>query len=110
MRQIKEQIEKLTNSELVNLWNEYCDRDNRQDNIIYTLDDCTLDSIFVNPSDVIKHMGVFNYYDDYFTFNGYGNMCSFSNVFDTYSPFCIGDICDWLEDNPDVADEYDIEL
>lgn len=106
---LMEKLENLYDSELVSLWNDFCKVDSRQENLIYDLDDYTLDGVFESASEVLKNLGEFDYDDDYFAYDGYGYINSFSGALDTYSPVDLDMLVDWLEDNIDVADEYGLE-
>lgn len=102
-------MENLCDCELVSLWNDFCEVDNRQENVIYDLDDYTIDSVFEYASEALKNLGEFDYGDDYFAYDGYGYINSFSGALDTFSPVDLDMLVDWLEENTDIADEYGLE-
>ena len=77
-RVLEEYINKLDDSEIIALHNEYCDAVNGYDNHIYYMSD--FDEIMANtePWEVARscYYGDFRPCDEYFYFNGYGNLAS----------------------------------
>lgn len=71
----------MTTQDKVNLLNEYYDAVNYMDDRIYDFDDYTINELFSNPWDALRatHFGDTNFTDDYFHFNGYGNIETLSD-------------------------------
>lgn len=76
--EVKEFLENLTDEELKAIWNEYCERNNYYDNIIYNMYE--FDDIMQNetPEGIALKIfyGDFKITDDYFMFDGYNNLKS----------------------------------
>lgn len=106
---LMEKLENLCDCELIGIWNDFCKVDNRQENVIYDLDDYMLDGVFEYASEALKNLGEFDYNDDYFSYDDYGDINSFSGALDTFSPIDLDKLVDWLEENTDIADEYGLE-
>lgn len=101
---MKEKIIELLNNmdctDLVNIHREYCSQTNCFDDEIFSMD--TFDEVF-NDSDPWNiacriFYGEFNPNDDYFTFNGYGNLVSLSE-YNIGEYVYIDDIADYIIDN-----------
>ena len=77
--EIKNYLENLNDYELVAIWNDYCDKNNYYDNKIYNTDN-DFDWLFENesPTKIAESVcfGNFNANDNYFIFDGYGNLKS----------------------------------
>ena len=56
------------------------------------------------------YYGSYNYPDDYFCFNGYGNLDSFNYWDDEKSPVDVDELADWLIENGDADFEIDTDL
>lgn len=95
-------IENWSNDELVNAWNLHCDKKGDMDERIENM--CFFDELFqhLSPTEVIDKVKGCNFCtgDDYFAFNGYGNLESFTDVSD-YSRFSYGELAEYLVDNGD---------
>ena len=85
----KEELEELEEQEVVDLWNDYCENNNRggegiRANRIYNMDD--LDDVLGRmwPSDLLDTIDFnrFNECDSYFGYNGYGYIESFDTPYD----------------------------
>lgn len=79
---ITEYLNGLSDSELVNIHNEYCQSCNYSDDEIFINDEDFFNTYFEN--DVLGAVraasyGEFNYSHKYVKFNGYGNLDSFNN-------------------------------
>lgn len=119
--QVMDVLKNLDDSELVYVWNEYCDRVNYYDDCIYSMDE--LDEIFIGQdvtyilnrvffgSDQFNSDSSFNPNRDYFTFNGYGNLVSlecigyneYADKF-MYSGLDIDAVIDYILDNMDALE------
>lgn len=99
---VMETIENLSSDEAVSLWNEYCSKDGRMDDYIYSMNE--FDEIMGNmtPLDVARtcYYGEFCPADDYFWFNGYANLESsdFPSM-DDKSPFYAKELATWIIKN-----------
>ena len=85
----KEELEELEELEVVDLWNDYCENNNRggegiRANKIYHMED--LDDILGKmwPSDLLDTVDFnrFSEGDSYFGYNGYGYIESFDTPYD----------------------------
>lgn len=71
--ELKELLENLTDSELVEVWNEYCDNNRCYDDKIEYMDDfdCLMEGN--SPTKILESVAKdFSTYDDYFKFGIYG--------------------------------------
>ena len=88
--------------ELVNAWNLRCEKKAYMDEFIENMS--SFDEMFQNlsPLEIIDKVKGCNFCtgDDYFAFNGYGNLESFSYVED-YSRFSYEELAEYLVDNGD---------
>lgn len=88
--------------EIVDAWNLRCDENNYMDDRIEYMD--TFDELFcgLKPSEIAEkvYKRDFNTGDDFFAFNGYGNLESFSDVED-YSRFSYEELAEYLAENGD---------
>ena len=88
--------------ELVNAWNLRCEKKEYMDEFIENMS--SFDEMFQNlsPLEIIDKVRGCNFCtgDDYFAFNGYGNLESFSYIED-YSCFSYEELAEYLVDNGD---------
>ena len=88
--------------ELVNAWNLRCEKKGYMDEFIENMN--SFDEMFQNlsPLEIIDKVRGCNFCtgDDYFAFNGYGNLESFSYIED-YSCFSYEELAEYLVDNGD---------
>ena len=95
-------IENWSNDELVDAWNLRCDKKGDMDERIENM--CFFDEMFqhLSPTEVIDKVKGCNFCtgDDYFAFNGYGNLESFTDASD-YSRFSYEELAEYLVDNGD---------
>ena len=88
--------------ELVNAWNLRCEKKGDMDEFIENMS--FFDEMFqhLSPLEIIDKVKGCNFCtgDDYFAFNGYGNLESFSYVED-YSRFSYEELAEYLADNGD---------
>nr|DAS05204.1 MAG TPA: hypothetical protein [Caudoviricetes sp.] len=81
-------IDNLSDDELISEYNEYCEYCNDMDSVVYSMYE--FDEVVSNftPMELARSIvyGEFNPYDDWFTFDGYGNLQSLknSNIFDFF--------------------------
>lgn len=100
-----------SNGDLISLWNDYCDKHRCDD---YIIEDMSLfDDLFgdMSPLDIVRRVqyGDFRPDDDYFAFNGYGNLVSFNDLSD-YGPFSYEELAEHLVDNGDGDFEVDTDM
>ena len=67
--------------EKVQALNEHYENLGYDDDMIYSFDEDTINELFSNPWDALRgaHFGDINFTDDYFIFNGYGNIETLSD-------------------------------
>lgn len=91
-----------SNEEIADAWNFRCDEKDYMDERIEYMD--SFDELFCNlkPSEIAEkvYRREFCTGDDFFAFNGYGNLESFSDV-DDYSRFSYTELAEYLVDNGD---------
>lgn len=108
---IDEAIEKMDNKEVIDLWECYCSENDCLDDGIYNNDMDTIDGCFSKPHQAVLAVadGDWHEPDEYFRFNGYGNIESFSYWNDVNSPIDVSALIDWLiNDGIDAAEAYDL--
>lgn len=80
----EEELEELEDGKVVDLWNDYCENNNMDDERIYHMDD--LDDVLgrMYPTDLFDtiEFNRFNECDSYFGYNGYGYIESFNTPYD----------------------------
>lgn len=81
---IKEQIQQLNDSDLLQVWQQVCDLFKLADSHVYNNDDEFFEIWGANGSEVARaiHFGDYNYSHEYVTFNGYGNLESSNDIFE----------------------------
>lgn len=77
--QVVEQVEQLPDEELVEAWNTCCENGNDPDSMIFSMDDFEEITGGIGKYELLRmaFYGTFNPNDDWFGFNGYGNLVSF---------------------------------
>lgn len=90
----------LDNNILVKLWNDYCEDTNSMDDYIYENVDYILNDMFNSIDEALRAAcyGSYNYTDDYFRFNGYGNLESF-DTYDVTNYMDLNYLADYLIEN-----------
>lgn len=105
---IKQYLEELEPRYLLPMWNEYCSINDYED-WIYNMEE--LDELLVDrkPSYIANRIfyGEFNPNDEYFTFNGYGNLVSFDS-FDIAEHISITDLVEHIIDNDEDFGDSDL--
>ena len=100
-----------SNGDLISLWNDYCDEHRCDDDTIENME--LFDDLFgdMSPLDIVRRVqyGDFRPDDDYFGFNGYGNLVSFNDLSD-YGPFSYEVLAEYLVDNGDGDFEVDTDM
>lgn len=109
---IKEAIIDLDDSDMVQLWNEYCGANNYYDDYIEYND---IDDLCygLKPSEVLSRIDKdkYNQNDRYCSIDGWGEYVSFDYVDDNDSPFDLDNVAEWIYENEDALgylDEDDI--
>lgn len=112
LEKIKEAIDNLDDSEMVALWNEYCEANNYYDDYIEWND---IDELLYGckPSEVLDKVDNNNYSqsDKYCVVDGWGEYVSFDYADADNSPFDLDSLAQWIYDNEDACgylDEDDI--
>ena len=111
LSQVIEQLEDLLFCDLVMTYNDYASHNSYD--MIYDNDENTINEMYTNAYDAVRatnHKG-YNDNDDYFTYDGYGLMSSFSYqlVQDDNCPIDVEELAQWLIDE-DKLSEYDIAV
>ena len=107
IEEIKDYLEDLSENDLAQLWNTYCENVNYYDDTIYDMDE--LDELLSgdSPSELATkiYYGEFCPNDHYFTFNGCGNLES------GYADelISIEDMARYILENEDYLDDDDLE-
>lgn len=98
MKAVKEALNTLSDDDILQLWNEYCDETSSGDNI-YLNDDEFLTNRM--PDDkpelcrLLTYSKEYNLRDCYVWYDGYGNLES-GDYFKASNGFDIEDLADWL--------------
>ncbi len=71
----------MNTADKVQAINDHLENQGYNDDMIYTFDEDTINELFSNPWDALRatHFGDTNFSDDYFRFNGYGNIETLSD-------------------------------
>jgi hypothetical protein len=105
MNTIIEQINNLSESELIELNNIYAQSIGSEDEI-YGNDEDFFDTFFIgNANGALRaaHFGTYNWSHEYVKFNGYGNLESFDS-------FTVKDLCECVETIAEYATENQSEF
>lgn len=109
---IKEEIKRLNDSNMVALWNEYCDANSYYGDYIEYND---IDELLYGckPSEVLSKIDSKNYNvsDEYCVWDGWGELYSFDYADCDESPFDLDSLAQWIYENEDALgylDEDDI--
>ena len=94
--------ENWSNEEIVGVWNDYCDKHCCCDDMIFYMGSFNELYDGVKPIEIVERViyGDFRTDDDFFAFNGYGNIVSFNDVHD-YGSFDMRYVAEYLVDNGD---------
>lgn len=109
---IKKAIEAMNDNDIISLHNAYCDQTESEDRIIYQMAD--FDEIMngVEPWEVARSCFYGRHFcpvDDYFFFNGYGNIESINYILHDERAFiCLSDIAQYIIDNSDCLGNMEI--
>ena len=107
---ILEALENSSESDKLVMWNAYA---NAQllDDYIYTVDDFNFDDLFASANAAVNAVihGKFSPLDTYVTFDGYGNLRSFNDLEDPYSPYCDEELAYYLAETGEYMAYLDID-
>ncbi len=101
LEQITEALENLSDSELVDVWNGYCQDTNNPDAELHAFDDEFFEIYFSNPGEAARATffgDIENWACKYVTFNGYGNLEAKSYVPDMISIYDLANHIDGKQD------------
>lgn len=100
----------LSDDEKIAKFNEWAS-DFNSDYQVYENEEYLINEFFSNPYDAIlaASLGGYDPNDQYFAFNGYGNLISFytSKLLAEYIPMFLPDILRWMVSNEDFGDYAD---
>ena len=105
---IKSVLKDMTNSQLLNLWDTYCNNSTNMDDYIYENDDEELQYMFSSISEALRAAcyGNYNFTDPYVKFNAYGNLQSLSDM-DVIHEIDLDVLVDYLMENGDENNVFD---
>ena len=102
-KEIVENIKKMDNAKVINLWNKYVGEKCYPYNTIYTIytNNCAFFNTFFMPFDAVCAVmhGHYNENDDYVIIDEHDNVQSFTNWDDEKSPVDIDILANWLLEN-----------
>ena len=106
---VKEEIDNLFDYEKIGLWNEYCEHNNYSDRIYGN--DINERLYGLSPLEVLEAIDLNEYKisDDYCTYDGYGDIVSFSGLEENNSPFDLDSVAQWCYDEEDGRGYFDID-
>ena len=103
-KEIVENIKKMDNAKVINLWNNYVGEKcyPHENDTIYT-NNCTFFNSFFTPYEAVMSVlyGNYNEEDDYVIIDESENVKSFTNWDDVYSPVDVDILANWLLENKD---------
>lgn len=104
---IKNVLQDMTNSQLLNLWNTYCNNYN-MDDYIYENDEEELQYMFSSIDEALRAAcyGSYNYTDPYVKFNAYGNLQSLTDM-DVKCEIDFDTLVDYLMEHGDEDEVFD---
>ena len=98
-------IDNFSDDEIITEYNEYCEYCNDMDSVVYSMYE--FDEVMANftPMELARCVVYeeFNPSDDWFTFDGYGNLKSFSD-YDVFTFFCKSVESDYIIE---LAEQYE---
>lgn len=90
--ELKETIKNLTDWEVIDVWNEYCQENNYYEDEIFAMEELDYIASDMFPIEILKHFGDMDTNDDYFI-NGICGGESFTNPYDV---ICLDDLVDYI--------------
>lgn len=110
VRKIEALLNDMKMDELVSIWNEYCDAVNYMDDRIESMD--AFDELMsgMEPHEIAQKVcyGDFSYAQDWFAFNGYGNLISFDFEEDEKCPIYTLDVAEYAVEHDTDFGSYEI--
>lgn len=110
--EIKEVLENMDTTEIIEIHNAYCEATNSMDDYIYSMEDFDEIMSGKNPLEIARccfYGKEFCPAHSYFRFNGYANLESFDYAPDGNSGIYIGDIAAYIDREEDALDNDEIE-
>lgn len=94
VERIQEYLEGLLDSGLIAIWNEYCENDD----CVYSMDEIDEMLSGMTASEILRasYYGDINPNDDYFKFNGLGNLVSTSSISEWVD---IDELAEYIDEN-----------
>lgn len=108
-RELKNYIKTASDETQKAIFNQYCESNGYNDDIVVDMDELEY-YLPVIPMDIVRMIEGSNLdsSDDYFSFDGYGNIYSYNYVQDNKA-FCLADIVGWLVDSGNRTEEEEID-
>ena len=106
---VTDTINNMSDSELIDLWNEYCDNNRYYDDRIEYFDEGVFNDLMAGKTpyeiyQIIDNSDI-SFFDDYCRYNGY-ELNTFSDVYDSID---IDDLVEWvIEEEKDICN-FDID-
>ena len=107
---VTDTINNMSDSELIDLWNEYCDNNRYYDDRIEYFDEGVFNDLMAGKTpyeiyQIIDNSDI-SFFDDYCRYNGYDELNTFSDVYDSID---IDDLVEWvIEEEKDICN-FDID-
>lgn len=94
VERINDYLESLLDSSLIAIWNEYCENDD----CVYSMDEIDEMLSGMTASEILRasYYGDINPNDDYFKFNGLGNLVSTSTISEWVD---IDELAEYIDEN-----------
>ena len=94
-------LDSMSTDDIIYAWNEYCQRDNDYDSMIFRNDPSFFMDNYTEASmwSLVRHIsnGNYNSNDTYVVYSKHtGNLNSFDYLYDTYCPYDQSSLVDWL--------------
>lgn len=108
-RELSACIETASNETQKAIFNQYCESNGYHDDVVVNMDEleCYLPDNAIDVVGMIEGSN-FNSSDNYFSFDGYGNIYSYNYV-ENNRAFCLTDIAGWLVDSGERTEEEEVD-
>lgn len=108
---ILEALNEMDTRDIVSVWNEYCSTNDYMDDYVYSMEEFNELMGDCDAWEVARacFYGDFRPCDDYFCFNGYGNIESFDTWEEETSLISLEDIAKYCAENDDALYSDDIK-
>lgn len=90
--ELKETIKNLTDWDVIDVWNEYCQENNYYEDEIFAMEELDYIASDMFPIEILEHFGDMDTNDDYFINGIYGGK-SFTNPYDV---ICLDDLVEYI--------------